>query len=89
MKFENMAGLIYDYRGASKLTQLELSQRLGYSTAQFISNIERGKCTFPTSKFKKLSKILKIDAQLLVDAYMCDIKEQLNREVLGVAYGKK
>ena len=33
---------------------------LGYSNAQFISNIERGLANIPESKIKKLSKILNV-----------------------------
>jgi len=35
------------------LTQREVSDSLGYSTPQFISNVERGRCRFPVQKLPK------------------------------------
>jgi transcriptional regulator with XRE-family HTH domain len=40
-------------RERSKKTQLELSQRIGYSSQQYISNFERGFC-FPTNEALKV-----------------------------------
>lgn len=84
MKYENMSSLIYDYRELRKMTQKELAKQLGFSTSQFISNIERGLATFPIKKMKKLSKILKISRDLIVNAYIADLTEELKNDVLGI-----
>jgi hypothetical protein len=87
MKHENMSTLIHDYRMINRKTQSWVSKKMGYTTSQFISNCERGICTFPVKKMRKLSKLLGINPELLVSAYIADLTEELKREVLG--YGKK
>jgi transcriptional regulator with XRE-family HTH domain len=42
-------------RERAGLTQREVSDTLGYSTPQFISNVERGRCRFPVQKLYRLS----------------------------------
>ncbi len=74
-----MASLILDYRELKGLTQFDLAKKLGYSSSQFISNVERGICTFPPGKFLKLSKFLGMSPDLLVSAYIADMTEDLNR----------
>ena len=77
-----MASLILDYRVIRKFSQEEISQRLGYGSSQFISNIERGQSLLPVKKFKKLAKILDLDIYLIVDAYIADVKESVKQELL-------
>lgn len=42
-------------RERAGLTQREVSDSLGYSTPQFISNVERGRCRFPVQKLPKIA----------------------------------
>ena len=85
MKYENMSSLVYEWRKIAKMSQAELAERLGYGSSQFISNVERGLCTFPIKKMRKLSKILRLSPELLVSAYVADTTEELRREVLRTA----
>ncbi len=41
-------------RVKSGKTQGDISRRLGYGSAQFLSNFERGLCVFPLAKLKIL-----------------------------------
>ncbi len=43
------------------LSQLDVSKKLGYSSPQFISNIERGLALPPTKILKPLAKICKVN----------------------------
>lgn len=45
-----------------KLTQTEVGKRLGYQTAQYISNWEQGASEPPIGKLKKLAKLYAIDS---------------------------
>jgi transcriptional regulator with XRE-family HTH domain len=81
MKHENMGTLLFDFRTLRKLSQGAVANKLGYGSSQFISNVERGLCLFPVKKFKKLAKVLDIDVELLVSAYMADVKEFINSEI--------
>lgn len=83
MKYEYMAKLLNIYREENNLTQSKLAKRLGYTTSQYISNIERGLCSFPIKKFPKLAKVLKIDASLIADAYVNDVIAEVNRVLKG------
>lgn len=65
------------------LSQKELSLKLGYETAQYISNIERNVSLPPTKKLKKLSKILDIDKHFLYEA-ISQIELAKLRKDLGI-----
>lgn len=69
-------------RKKTGLTQKEVSQRLGYSTAQFISNFERGQAIPPLSKLPKLIKILGLDPVTYVDLYIRGLRHELRAKLL-------
>ncbi len=50
--------IIKEARERAGLTQAKLATKLGYKSAQFISNSERGLCLLPASQFKKLAKVI-------------------------------
>jgi len=56
------------------LTQQELSEKMGFSTPQFISNVERGykDVSMPVKHLRKLSKILGVKPKMLLDLYAED-----------------
>lgn len=56
-----LADYLKTKREATKLSQKQVSEALGYSSAQFISNWERGESTPPIHTIKKLSKLYKFD----------------------------
>lgn len=53
-------------------SQSELSQLMGYKNGQFISNVERGLCSIPKKKIKKLANILNINKEELFTAILTD-----------------
>lgn len=63
---------LFEKRTKAGLTQRDVSNVLGYSSAQFISNFERGIATPPLKKMKVLLKMYDMPVQevtdLLVDA---------------------
>ena len=77
--FKNIARLIRTKRiGHPKnYPQVELSVFLGYKNGQFISNVERGFCSVPLKKLKKIAEILDIGRDELKAAIMRDHEEML------------
>lgn len=59
------------------LTQREIADHLGYSTAQYISNIERGACEVPKEKIDDLAEILKCNPKLFIDALVEKFKNSM------------
>jgi len=57
------------------LSQLEVSRILGYASAQFISDQERGKFKVPVDKIGKLAKLYKVRAKDLLYKCRPEIKE--------------
>jgi transcriptional regulator with XRE-family HTH domain len=55
--------LIAQNREKCKLTQVDLAKKLGWSTAQFVSNIERGTGKLPISKIKPMADALKLNVK--------------------------
>lgn len=61
------------------ISQGDLAMRLGYSSAQFVSNWERELSNPPVEKLKKLSKMLAIPREQILEAFMKDQKETIER----------
>jgi transcriptional regulator with XRE-family HTH domain len=64
-------------REKAGLTQREVSDALGYSTPQFISNVERGRCRFPVQKLPKIRRLYKISAEKVIDLILSEERQGL------------
>lgn len=62
-----------EYRKNAGLSQKEVSDEMGYKTAQFISNWERGLSFPPIVELKKLAQIYKCDTKKFANS----IKEEM------------
>ena len=60
MGSDNQAKLIKKAREKLGLSQQELADRIGFGSAQSISNIERGVIPFPASRARRMCEILGI-----------------------------
>lgn len=67
------------FRERAGLTQKEVSDALGYTTPQFISNVERGRCRFPVEKLSKLKRLYRLSADQVLDMVMSEEKKGLAR----------
>ncbi len=76
-----LGGLVREYRQKAGMTQLELSQKLGYESMQFVSLFERGLSKIPLKVIGKLVIILGIPekkvTKTLLDSLITDINEQI------------
>lgn len=73
--------LVKDYRSKKGLTQLELSEKLGYDTPQFVSIIERGLAKVPLNVLGQLIVLLGIPerkvTKLLTVAYQNEVQKEI------------
>ena len=66
-------------REKAGLTQREVSDTLGYSTPQFISNVERGRCRFPVQKLPKIKKLYRLSTEQVLDLFLTEERAGLLR----------
>lgn len=76
MKFTNQGKVILTARTSAGLTQKEMASMLGWSSPQFISNIERGLSAFPPESVHAIRKI--VQPKTLKSAYMVDVSLNWN-----------
>ena len=81
--------LIKESREASNpvVSQSKLSSELGYRNGQFISNVERGICSIPLDKVKKVADVLSIDAEEIKEALVEDYKSKIDNALLSTNVG--
>jgi transcriptional regulator with XRE-family HTH domain len=84
VNFKAQGKLLKDKRRELGVTQKEFADSLGYSSAQFISNISRGLSGIPEKDLRKFSKVLKVDQLKLLNAVLSDHESRL-RKVMGIA----
>jgi hypothetical protein len=75
--FENIAKTLKKYRlqHPRKISQVELSNLLGYKNGQFVSNVERGICAIPLKALNDLQRVLSIPQDELVQAMVKDFEQ--------------
>lgn len=71
------------FREKAGLTQREVSEALGYSTPQFVSNVERGRCRFPIQKLPRLKKLYRISAEQVIGLILAEERENLLKVFKG------
>lgn len=60
------------WRSSAGLSQLQVSRGLGYATPQFISNWERGVSNPPVGQIRALSRLYKVDANVIFEQVLED-----------------
>ena len=81
MRSKHISTLIRKRRLDLKLTQEQLSKRLGYKNLQYISNIERELCSFPPKRLLDLSSALCVTPKDIKDALIMDFIESIDGEL--------
>lgn len=68
-------------RLAKGITQAQLAGKLGYTSSQFVSNVERGMCCYPAGKMARLAQTIDADlghmANVMIAAYSQELREKL------------
>jgi transcriptional regulator with XRE-family HTH domain len=79
---EILGTMIRNYRIKSGWTQLELAEKLGYNTPQFVSLFERGLSKIPLETLGRLIIYLKMPEKevlkILLSTYEADLKHKLS-----------
>ena len=79
--YQKIGSLIRQYRVASKMSQLDLAQKLGYNNPQFVSLFERGFSKVPLETLGQLIIILGIPedqvSKMLISAAEQEITSRL------------
>ena len=70
--YGNVATLVRTKRNKIGISQRDASDNLGFRNGQFISNIERAKCSFPDKLVVKLCELLGINIEEYLKAYLAD-----------------
>ena len=82
--FKNIASLVRKKRTnhPNSYSQTELSLLLGYKNGQFISNVERGKCSIPLKSLRSISRALDINPEELKEAMIKDYSDTISKFIL-------
>ncbi|HWY36095.1 MAG TPA: helix-turn-helix transcriptional regulator [Nitrosopumilaceae archaeon] len=80
-EFKNFGDFCLLARKQKGMSQKTLAEKLSWGSGQFVSNIERGICSYPLNKFKLLARTLKIDLRQLTDVYAGDEIRRIEKEV--------
>lgn len=80
---ENLGVTFKNHRVDIGLSQGQVSKVLGYTSPQFVSNFERGLCSLPLNKIKKLIDLYELKGEEVVEL-MLALHESYLREELNV-----
>lgn len=73
--------MLRELRVARGLTQKQISDKLGYTTSQFVSNWERGTAMPPAKSFPKLAKIYGVSTKKLIDFKVEELRQSLYKDL--------
>jgi len=73
----NVGKVLKQIRVDSKITQVKLAKKLGYTNGQYISNVERGLCPMSLKKLKRICDILKVPKDQVASALLKDFSEKI------------
>jgi transcriptional regulator with XRE-family HTH domain len=76
-RYTDLGEYLQKMRTRSGLTQREVSLELGYSSAQFISNFERGIAVPPLKKLKTLVRMYDMSAETVMGLILDAEREHL------------
>lgn len=63
------------------ISQAKISDALGFTTPQYISNIERGKTRLSPMHWRKVARMVGSSVTEFKTAYMKDVERQLSAEI--------
>ncbi len=72
-----------DKRTDAELSQAEVAKKLGYNSAQYISNFERGLCMPPLKKLRKLVLMYNIEPEVVYDMMLKAQEIELSKIILN------
>lgn len=82
-QFKKLGKLFKSHREKLSITQRQASDKLGYSSPQFVSNFERGLCALPLKKIRILIELYEMDANNVADIII-DFQSKIIRKNLNI-----
>lgn len=61
-----------------RMSQTDVSRELGYLNGQFVSNMERGKCSVPLKKVAEMCLLLNIPTEVVKAAMLKDLEDSFD-----------
>lgn len=80
--FDHIAKRVKESREFVSLSQEDLSKKLGYKNGQFISNVERAKCSLPIEKICKFCQLTKTETDPVIKALLWDYQMSVQGVVI-------
>jgi len=84
-----LAEFLKEKRVYSGLSQMDVAKKLGYTSAQFVSNWERGLSSPPIHTLRKLSELYQIPPDVLFDITLKTMITQVTTELRKKFYGRR
>lgn len=79
--FTELGELLRRSRERAELTQRQVSNELEYSSAQFISNFERGVTAPPLKRLVRLSELYGVSVGRITNAYLAGVAKRVGQEL--------
>lgn len=79
--FKDLGEYLRQRRMSVGLSQSEVSEALGYSSPQFVSNFERGLCAPPLTKMRHLMALYKIPRQEMTTLLLKEQKKYIEHHL--------
>lgn len=80
---------IQERRAKLGMSQLDLAKALKLSSAQFISNVERGQCSLSPNRILRVSKILKTNPSVFIKMHLANYTKSYTAKVMTSGNARK
>ena len=80
-RFKDLGKYLKERRLAAGYSQGDIGKKLGYSSAQFISNFERGNCAPPLPALKTLVGLYKINVEEVIGLILKEHESFLREKI--------
>jgi len=87
--YKEFGAYLKNKRTKAQLSQTEVSEALGYTSPQFVSNFERGLCSPPLPKLKVLMGLYKIPLKEMTERLLDQQRRYLAKELSGAKKKKR
>ncbi len=84
-----LSEFLKEKRTHSGLSQKEVADKLGYSSAQFISNWERGLSSPPMHTLRKLAEMYSVNVDEMFEVILESTLEQVRTDLRSKFYSQK
>ncbi len=84
----SLSDYLKEKRTSVGLTQGQVAKELGYSTAQFVSNWERGVSSPPLNALRKLAHMYRVDEEEMFESFLAvtlqEVSDSLRKKYYSV-----